>query len=82
MDADRSAAIPRERVKDAYDKAALDCARIVSWADDDDGYDLDCLPYYEGRRDALKALLEPDDECDELVSTSHIVSRHGDACDA
>jgi len=52
--------IPLDRVREAYDSAALTVSRIRSEEqDDNEGDDLDLLPYYEGKRDALKALLEP-----------------------
>ena len=54
------AAISRERVREEYEKAALTVSRIRSEELDDDYYaDDDTLAYYEGRRDALRALLEP-----------------------
>lgn len=64
------AAISHERVREEYDKAALTCSRIKSdaindWRDND-GDDLDLLPYYEGRRDALHALLNPEEVCHGL----------------
>lgn len=49
------AAIDRERVKEAYIGTTLTISRLRSDAE----YDL--IPYYEGRRDALLALLEPQD---------------------
>ena len=55
-----STPIPREVVQEAYDKAALTVSRIRSdELDNPDWGDDDSLAYYEGRRDALKALLEP-----------------------
>lgn len=48
------------RVREEYDKAALAVSRIRSDELNDDYWDDDgTLPYYEGKRDALKALLEP-----------------------
>lgn len=57
--------IDRAVVQDAYDQAALAVSRIRSGAMDDEYWnDDDTLAYYEGRRDALKALLEPPNEPD------------------
>jgi len=54
--------IPRRRVQEEYDKAVLTVSRINSWASDPEGVDdLDMLPYYEGQRDALHRLLEPEE---------------------
>lgn len=56
----RTTPIPREVVQEAYDAAALTVARIRSDDLNDDHWDDDgTLPYYEGKRDALRALLEP-----------------------
>ena len=49
-----AASIPRHVVQEAYDAAALTVSRLNSYAED-----MDLLPYYEGRRDALRKLLEP-----------------------
>lgn len=45
------------RVREAYEEAVLAVARINS----PDASDSNLLPYYEGRRDALKRLLEPEE---------------------
>lgn len=50
--------IPRALVEECHAAAQLTVARISSGHDDEDGFvDYDLLPYYEGRRDALHALL-------------------------
>jgi len=53
--------IDRSRVQKRYDAAALAISRIRSDEINGDGDDLDLLPYYEGKRDALRELLEPVD---------------------
>lgn len=55
-----SAAISREHIKRLADSAAIAVSRAQS--DVLNGYaDEDTVTYYEGRRDALKALLEPEE---------------------